>query len=248
MDGLVRTGQPRESEVEHLGLKLRELEATLEERSTGLARTQAGLAAFKIRYRSEVGLLHEELDALELAIDEAERGEIAKRVAAGSGGDATPAADAPLDVPPRSTTDAVRRLFRDVAKAIHPDLAQDEPARDRRHALMIEANRAYATGDEARLRSILLAWENSPEAVLGSDTEAMRERLVRRIAQVEAQLAAVDRELAIVRESALWKLQAMVDEAAARGEDLIAEMKRRLARDVMMARNRLDALQWRPST
>ena len=36
---------------------------------------KSGLDAFKIRYRQEVGLLHEELDELEHAIDEAERGE-----------------------------------------------------------------------------------------------------------------------------------------------------------------------------
>ena len=68
-------------------------------------------------------------------------------------------APAPADTAPRLTTDAVRRLFRDVAKVIHPDLAHDPEARDRRHALMIEANRAYALGDEERLRWILQAWE-----------------------------------------------------------------------------------------
>jgi hypothetical protein len=52
--------------------------------------------------------------------------------------------------------------------------------------------------------------------------------------------------LALVRDSSLWKLKAMVDEAATRGEDLIADMKRRLTRDVMRARRRLDAITWRP--
>ena len=63
-------------------------------------------------------------------------------------------------------------------------------ARDRRHSLMIEANRAYAVGDEEQLRAILQAWERSPEAVQGTDPEAMRLRLVRRIAQIEEQLEA----------------------------------------------------------
>jgi hypothetical protein len=34
----------------------------------------------------------------------------------------------------------------------------------------------------------------------------------------------------------------MVDEAAARGKDLIADHIRRLKRDIMAARNRLDAM------
>ena len=53
-------------------------------------------------------------------------------------------------------------------------------------------------------------------------------------------------ELAELRDSALWRLKAMVDEAAAQGKDLVAEMVARLKRDIMVARNRLDAIQWRP--
>jgi hypothetical protein len=240
---LVRPALSRD-DIDGLHARLQELEDILVERAAAVDGAKADLAAFKIRYRSDVGLLHEELDELELAIDEAELGEISKRL--GDDADAAVApSDTPLEALPRSTTEAVRRLFRDVAKAIHPDLADDEHARTRRHSLMIEANRAYALGDEAGLRAILLAWENSPEAVTGSDAEAMRERLIRRIGQIEEQLAACESELVTLRESALWKLKAMVDDSAARGEDLIAEMVRRLRRDIMRARNRLDAVQWR---
>ncbi len=143
---------------------------------------------------------------------------------------------------PRLTSDAVRKLFRDVAKTIHPDLARDEHTRDRRHALMIEANRAYALGDEERLRWILDAWEKSPEAVAGSDRDSTRERLVRRIAQLDEELVACARELADLQDSPLWKLKAMVDEAASRGKDLVEDMVRRLKRDITAARNRLDAM------
>lgn len=205
------------------------------------------LAAFKIRYRSEVGLLHEELDDLERAIDEAELGEAAKRAKDVASKDDSASTKAErIEAAPRFTTDAVRKLFRDVAKAIHPDLAGDADARDRRHSLMIAANQAYALGDEERLRSILLAWENSPEAVQGTDPEAMRERLVRRIGQIEEQLNVYAAEHAALRDSALWRLKAMVDEAAAQGKDLVADMVRRLKRDILAARNRLDAIQWRP--
>ena len=52
----------------------------LAERSAEATRVETDLAAFKIRYRHEVGLLHEELDELELKISELELGEIAKRL------------------------------------------------------------------------------------------------------------------------------------------------------------------------
>lgn len=96
--------------------------------------------------------MHEQLDELELALKEAELGIISERIGKDVG-----TTDAPAGRPeplPRLTSDAVRKLFRDVAKMIHPDVAGDEE-RDRRHALMVEANRAYALGDEAQLRAIL---------------------------------------------------------------------------------------------
>lgn len=243
---LVRSGQPREQDIDGLRTRVTELEAALDERRAEVNRVKADLAAFKIRYRSEVGLLHDELDDLERAIDEAEIGEAAKRNQDVENASSDTAGVEPLEPASRYTSDAVRKLFRDVAKAIHPDLASDEHARDRRHSLMIEANHAYALGDEERLRSILQAWENSPEAVQGSDDEAMRERLARRIAQIETELNVRAAELAELRDSALWKLKAMVDEAAAQGKDLVTEMVVRLKRDIMIARNRLDAIQWRP--
>ena len=193
-----------------------------------------------------MGLLHEELDELERAISEAELGELAKRVERdGKRSNASPSRPRPEPLA-RYTSDAVRRLFRDVAKAVHPDLARDEFALSRRHALMVEANRAYALGDEERLRSILQAWERSPEAVERTDPEAARLRLVRRIAEVEDQLLACADEMAALKDSPLWKLKAMVDDASARGKDLVAEMVGRLTRDILVARIRLDAIQSRP--
>lgn len=245
MTTLVRTGPSPHDDLESLRARAAELETVLNAREHEVARAKAGLGAFRLRYRQEVGLLHDELDELERAIAEAELGEIAARVAGSASEQASPT-PTPADLPPRFTSDAVRRLFRDVAKAIHPDLARDALARDRRHALMVEANRAYALGDEERLRGVLEAWANSPEAVEGSDPEAARARLVRRIAQIEAQLDAATRELAALQDSPLGKLKVMVDEAAARGKDLVRDMVGRLKRDILVARNRLDAMQSLP--
>jgi hypothetical protein len=238
---LVPAGPPRESEND-LRARLTALEAELAERATELAREQTELASFRIRYRREVGHLHEQLDDLERAIAELELGEISRRLEdAGRDPDA-PGAEPRADAGPQLTSDAVRRLFREVAKTIHPDLARDDHTRDRRHRLMAEANRAYALGDEERLRRILEAWENSPEAVLDTDPDAARLRLVRRIAQIESELTACADELAALKGSPLGRLKTMVDEAAARGKDLVADTVRRLKRDILVAQNRLDAM------
>jgi hypothetical protein len=239
---IVRPDQRDHDDLEALRLRLVELEATLDERGAEASRMKSDVDLFRISYRQQVGTLHEQLDKLELSIAEAELGELSKLVEneAESPRESPPSAGPTLA--PRFTSDAVRRLFRDVAKAIHPDLAGDELARDRRHSLMVEANRAYALGDAEQLRWILQAWERSPEAVQGSEPDALRLRLVRRVAQIEEQLEMLAAELADLQASPLWKLKAMVDEAAAKGKDLVREMVVRLQRDIMVASNRLDAM------
>jgi hypothetical protein len=239
---LVRSAKRDDDDLEGLRARVAEREAILGERGAEVARVKSDLDVFKIKYRQRVGLLHERLDELEFAIAEAELGEMSKRVRTGSGDPSESPAGARPAPPTRYTSDAVRRAFRDVAKAIHPDLARDEFARDRRHTLMVDANRAYALRDEEQLRLILQAWERSPEAVQGSDPEAMRLRLVRRITQIEEQMELLASDLAALRDSPLWKLKAIVDEAAARGKDLVRDMVGRLKRDIMVATNRLDAM------
>ena len=247
MTDLVRSGRPGEQDLDGLRARVNELDTALAERGAEIAGVKVELDGFRIRYRHEVGLLHEELDELERAIAAAELGELSKLVEDGDDRDSkAPPVTPDPDVTPRLTSDGVRRLFRDVAKIIHPDLAGDADTRDRRHALMVEANRAYALGDEERLRWILQAWANSPDAVQGSDPESMRLRLVRRIAESEAQLDVFANDLAALKGSPLWKLKAMVDEAAARGRDLMSDTVRRLKRDIVAARNRLDAMTWHP--
>ena len=107
--------------------------ALLDARLARLTQAESELETFKVRYRREVGRRHEELDELEYAIAELELAELARRLGPeGTHQAASPAAE--RDEPaPRFTSDAVRKLFRDVAKAIHPDLAADEHARQCRH-------------------------------------------------------------------------------------------------------------------
>ena len=246
MTTLVPSGPHKDDEIHHLHAQVSGLESLLAERREQSTRVRAEMDAFRIIYRQKVGLLHEELDRLELALAEAELGILNERLGDTATGAPDPAGVDRIEAPPRFTTDAIRKLFRDVAKAIHPDLAESEDTRQRRHLLMIEANRAYALGDEEQLRAILESWERSPEAVRGTDLDAMRLRLVRRISQIEEELEALAADLSAQRDSSLWKLKQMVDDEAAKGNDLIKDMVRRLNRDILVAANRLDAITGKP--
>lgn len=232
--------------IEDLQATLAELDAALAARTRELARARADLDAFRIRYRQDVGRLHEELDELLDAIAEAELKALSERLKAEGYESLSSAASdrRTTDPAPRYTSDAIRKLFREVARTIHPDLARDAQARDRRHSLMVEANRAYATGDLDQLQRILAAWENCPEAVQGHSPEAVRERLSRQVSQKRAELAECADQIAALRDTPIGRLKVMVDEAAAKGKDLVADMVRRLKRDIMAARNRLEAMNW----
>jgi hypothetical protein len=249
---LVRPDRP-EDDLDALRARVLEREAELDQRAEEADRIGRELDMFAATYKQQVGTLHEQLDRLELDIAEAELGELSKAVA--DGGAVPEATPAPSMAPPggrpgsaaRLTSDAVRALFRDVARIIHPDLADDERTRDRRHALMVEANRAYQLRDAEQLRRILEQWEKSPEAVQGTDAAAMRLRLERRLVQIEEDLALCARDLSALEASQLYQLKVLADHAAARGNDLIADMVRRLKRDILAATNRLDAMRSMPS-
>lgn len=231
-----------DDDLEQLRGDASRLEEALRARMGELDATRTDLETFRLRYHREVGMLHEQLDDLELAIAEAELGELTAKLAAAPADAAGAVHPEPAETPARYTSDAIRKLFRDVAKLIHPDLDRDAAARDERHALMVEANRAYLLGDEEQLRWILAAWESRPDALRGGSPEAVRERLERRRAYLEQQLARLDEELAELRATPLWELKVMVDQAAVRGRDIVGDMVQRLQRDIMAATNRLDAM------
>jgi DnaJ-domain-containing protein 1 len=129
-----------------------------------------------------------------------------------------------------------------VAKSIHPDLATDEADRVRRQKLMAEANQMYAEGDEARLQAILREWESSPESVKGEGVGAELIRVIRKIAQVEERLRVIEAEMAELKASDLYQLEAKIEEAENEGRDSSAEMAAQVKQQISKAKKRLDAV------
>ncbi|HSK36710.1 MAG TPA: J domain-containing protein, partial [Actinomycetota bacterium] len=136
--------------------------------------------------------------------------------------------------------DEAKRLFRQLARLIHPDLAGDPKERERRTNLMVAANDAYEQGDVAALERMLADWHASPEAVTGSGAAAELERTLRRIAQVEASIKRIDEELAELDASAMGWLRRRVEKAAREGWDLLAHMVRELDRQIGEAQLELE--------
>jgi hypothetical protein len=133
-----------------------------------------------------------------------------------------------------------KRLFRQLARIIHPDLAGDAAERERRTNLMVAANLAYEQGDVAALEKLLGDWERSPEAVTGHGALAELERTVRRIAQLQARIDDIDEELAELEASAMGWLRRRTEKATREGWDLLAHMVRELDRQILEAEVELE--------
>ncbi|MET9441350.1 hypothetical protein [Streptomyces sp. NPDC006610] len=71
--------------------------------------------------------------------------------------------DQPVRPPQRvRPSEEARRLYRELARKAHPDLAQEEDERKRREEFITRVNTAYARGDEALLRELAEEWAAGP--------------------------------------------------------------------------------------
>jgi uncharacterized coiled-coil protein SlyX len=225
--------------------RLAELESRLAAREAELDTLKLALQELQARYLTEIGTLYRELNALEVEAFAAEvRAGLRTPAeesghAAGADEDMAAGDDSVSCGAQSAPSDTLKRVFRDVAKTIHPDRAVDEAARLRRHSLMAEANRAYAERDHDRLLLILRRWERSPDSVPADDPDAERLRLQRRLAEVEERLALVESEFIELRNSAIARLRNKIEETRRKGWDLFAEMVMQVKADIARAQARL---------
>jgi hypothetical protein len=214
------------------------LEAEVLRREAELDALKVELQKLQARYLGEIGSLYRELSELEDQIFEAEVRAGLRSPPDEEGPDNRPAGEAEarddggFHCSNRSqASDELKRVFRDVAKSIHPDLAVDGPEWNRRHSLMAEANRAYAERDADRLRLILHAWQNDPNSIADDEPNATP----RRIAMLEQQLVVIDAEFAELRKSAIYRLKTKIESTRAEGWDLFAEMRLQVKNEVARA-------------
>ncbi|MER6329956.1 hypothetical protein ABT298_11640 [Streptomyces sp. NPDC001034] len=59
-------------------------------------------------------------------------------------------------------SEEARKLYRELARKAHPDLAQEEDERARREEFITRVNAAYARGDEALLKELAEEWASGP--------------------------------------------------------------------------------------
>lgn len=241
---------PEEEELQRKREDLERLQADLAEAELELATLRSGLVSFERRYLQVVGCCYAQLDQLEAQIAAAAtrrnpQDSSARQKADAAQARARESAEAVGDVGPETTarrfepTEELKTLYRQAAKELHPDLTTDEKERARRQQAMAELNRAYEECDVERIKQILDRWRSSPKQVRGDDTAAQLVRTIREIAQARKRLAAIKTEIEELLQGELASLKKQVEEAAARGQDLLAEIAGRLDAQIGQARVRL---------
>lgn len=118
-------------------------------------------------------------------------------------------------------TEEVRRLYRELVRQAHPDLAQDEAERERREEFIVRVNAAYGRGEEQLLRELAQEWAAgpAPAAARLSESEELYERL-EWLSRRKELLSTVAREL---EDSAIGSMLRMAPEDPDRLLEEIAE-------------------------
>jgi hypothetical protein len=195
------------------------------------AALEAELAVFEADYTRRVvtvlAQLHEaeaRLAAVSAAPADAEAAQARARATTDAAQAATPP---PRPVPPPE----LRKLFRDAAKRMHPDIASGPDARLHAEAFMKRLNTAYRAGDAEAILDLVRQWEASPFA--GDPVAAT---------DLEAAVAQAQRRLDAVRATELAELMERHMAAAAEGRDYLAELRMGIEANLAAARARLAEL------
>jgi hypothetical protein len=221
----------------------------LAERELRVTNLRAELGAFERQYLHVVGQHYAELDeykaqrAERLAAEQPdnERAQQSAREARAHANETKTGAGEKSEDEPRAfkASPEMKRVYRDVAKRIHPDLTSDREDRATRQQLMARANEAYERGDEKALAKILTEYESSPEAFHGEGPAAELVRAIRRISQVRGRLAEIEAESQALLRSDLYQLRLRVEEAAQDGRDVLNEMIQKTEEQIAEAKRRL---------
>jgi hypothetical protein len=146
--------------------------------------------------------------------------------------------DLPVRPPQRvRPSEEARRLYRELARKAHPDLAQGEDERKRRDEFIARVNAAYARGDETLLRELAQEWAAGPvpEEHRPSHSEELYARL-EWLTQRKELLTLVAREL---EESAIGSMLRLAPDDPDR---LLEEIAEQLLAQVAQKEAELEAL------
>ncbi len=136
----------------------------------------------------------------------------------------------------------MKKLYREGARTVHPDLGSNDEDRRRRETAMAALNAAYERGDAVAMQQIIDDFKAGSLIQEASSAEQQLALLQSKIAKVERRLAQLAQELLRIDNSDLYQLLRRVDVADGRGRDLLAEMAAELDRGNAVLQAVVDAI------
>ena len=270
-----RRPSPEEKYLEKKRAELSAMETQLAERELELHTLRGGMLSFEQQYEAAVSERYAQLDELHMKIaeklppkagaesEETKEGDVKSQAAGEKPPPRSPRPRPYRKPPPKNEekskspgekpadfnpAESLKRLYRDVAKALHPDLADSDENRAHRHTFMIRANQAYEAADEAKLLAVFQEWEAAPESVKGAGPAADLIRVIRKIAWCEERFEKITEEVEQIQTSGLFGMKMMAEEAAQFERDLMTEMTGRLDAEIEAAKAYLAQLEERLAT
>lgn len=234
---LVRYEPPPTKALAARLIHLAELREQLSQLETERDRLHNELREFERRFRPAVGERYNDLEELREKIQRAWAEVNRARNGALKPDKESASEEIPQDA--FKPEDEVRRLFRFLARKIHPDLAIDFEERRRRHELMTEATRAYRASDQRRLQWLLEHWEAAPDLSNGVDAVSRLARTNQHIAWARYRLREVNAEIAEFGTSSTMRIMEQASDARTSGRNLVAEMRNQVIKELEEARRDL---------
>ncbi len=249
---------PEEEELRRRRQLCAQLERKLAETEELYKQLQEELRNLQRRYLKIVGPRLVELDEAEAELAEAiarrrprdQRAQAAARRARRKAQNSRAALDATMGLaeppvpPPRPAS--LKKLYRDVARRLHPDFSVDERDRQLREWFMAEANRAYQAGDEMKLRSLVDDYQCNVETVAAEGPAGELVRAIRRFTWLKRRLSRLDCAIRLMLRSDLYRLRMKMDRSSREGRDFLLETAVQLDRQIAQLRERLANLQQEP--
>jgi len=117
----------------------------------------------------------------------------------------------------------LKKLWRDMAKRMHPDTGPEEE-RDRRTKFLQELNNAYETGDEVRMKEVFAEFMADAREDPDDGFAAKLDRVVQKIVQIQRRIASNSTAIAALRQSPIFELRERANQEKAEGRNLLSDM------------------------
>jgi len=243
---------PEEKELARLEAEQAELKEQVTSAELALETIKTETAQFQHRYYQAVGRLYAQLDEIDaqianLRVKQAPDDPVLKARAQAAETQAKQSAEeAGLNEaqpkPPPVIEPALKQVYRQAVKLMHPDLATTEYERQRRTKLMALANLAYERGDREAIEKLIEEYGQDPEAIIGEDVGSRIVKVIRRMAQLRRRLGEVQQEIEAHQKTEPFTLRQTIEKAEAIGDDPLGDLARQLTQQIIERHTRMKTM------